>query len=279
MEQTKRDAVLELHRAGHSPGSITRLLNYHNRTVNRIIKRYLSTGEGTRKKHKPRSDRKRTPAFLAALNNAIQTSPGTSMRVHSKNFATSRHTISRAIRDDLGYKSYVLRVRHLLSEKQKQARVTKGTRLLNALKAAEAGSLRFFSDEKIFTLDRTANRRNDRWICKDPKDVPMVFRSKHPAAVMVLGVICSNGAVMPPHFFLPKQRVTKEVYLEVLQSVVKPWMDNVARGKRYTFQQDSAPAHKSNLVQSWLRRSLPDFWDAQTWPPSSPDLNPCDFYL
>ncbi|QQP38988.1 Transposable element tcb2 transposase [Caligus rogercresseyi] len=58
---------------------------------------------------------------------------------------------------------------------------------------------------------------------------------------MVLGVISSEGHVMPPHFFEPKQKVNQEVYLEVLSNVVKPWIDTVASGRKYTFQQDSPP--------------------------------------
>ncbi|QQP53830.1 Transposable element tcb1 transposase, partial [Caligus rogercresseyi] len=43
-------------------------------------------------------------------------------------------------------------------------------------------------------------------------------------------------------------------------------MDFVAYGTPYTFQQDSAPAHKSKLVQYWLKKNLPNFWDFNTWP-------------
>ncbi|QQP39260.1 Transposable element tcb2 transposase [Caligus rogercresseyi] len=107
----------------------------------------------------------------------------------------------------------------------------------------------------------------------------MVFRTKNPAAVMVLGVISSEGHVMPPHFFEPKQKVNQEVYLEVLSNVVKPWIDTVASGRKYTFQQDSAPAHKAKTVHAWLKENVPHFWDPQTWPSNSPDLNPCDYYL
>ncbi|QQP36931.1 Uncharacterized protein FKW44_022178, partial [Caligus rogercresseyi] len=42
---------------------------------------------------------------------------------------------------------------------------------------------------------------------------------------------------------------------------------------------DSAPAHKAKLVQSWLKKNVPNFCDFNTWPPHSPDLNPCDYYL
>ncbi|QQP53597.1 Transposable element tcb1 transposase [Caligus rogercresseyi] len=55
-------------------------------------------------------------------------------------------------------------------------------------------------------------------------------------------------------------------------------MDSVASGTPYTFQQDSAPAHKAKLVQSWLKKNVPNFWDFNTWPPNSPDLNPSHYY-
>ncbi|QQP57940.1 Transposable element tcb2 transposase [Caligus rogercresseyi] len=83
-------------------------------------------------------------------------------------------------------------------------------------------------------------------------------------------MVSSEGHVMPPHFFEPKQKVNQEVYLEVLSNVVKPWIDTVASGRKYTFQQDSAPAHKAKTVQAWLKEN--------TWPSNSPDLNPCDYY-
>ncbi|QQP39747.1 Transposable element tcb2 transposase, partial [Caligus rogercresseyi] len=59
---------------------------------------------------------------------------------------------------------------------------------------------------------------------------------------------------------------------------IVPWMDSVAFGTPYTFQQDSASAHKAKLVQSWLKKNVPNFWDFNTWPPNSPDLNPFDYY-
>ncbi|QQP55252.1 Transposable element tcb1 transposase [Caligus rogercresseyi] len=50
-------------------------------------------------------------------------------------------------------------------------------------------------------------------------------------------------------------------------------MDSVASGTPYTLQQDSAPAHTAKLVQSWLKKNVPNFWDFNTLPPNSPDLN------
>ncbi|QQP55008.1 Transposable element tcb2 transposase [Caligus rogercresseyi] len=40
------------------------------------------------------------------------------------------------------------------------------------------------------------------------------------------------------------------------------------------------PVHiPAKLVQSWLKKNFSNFWDFNTWPPNSPDLNPCDYYF
>ncbi|QQP39549.1 Transposable element tcb2 transposase [Caligus rogercresseyi] len=227
MEQEKRSAVIELHRAGRSAQEIISLLKYPSSTVYTIINRYKATGMSSRSKHSPRSDRKRNPRFLAGLRKSINAVPTKSMSALAKDRSVHRRTIFRAIKHDLGYKSYVMKVRHLLTDKMKATREARCRKILSSL----------------------LNRQNGRWICREASEVPMVFRTKNPAAVMVLGVISSEGHVMPPHFFDPKQKVNQEVYLE-------PWIDTVASGRKYTFQQDSAPAHKAKTVQAWLKENI-----------------------
>ncbi|QQP35926.1 Transposable element tcb1 transposase [Caligus rogercresseyi] len=56
-------------------------------------------------------------------------------------------------------------------------------------------------------------------------------------------------------------------------------MDSVASGPPYTFQQDSAPAHKAKLVQSWLKEECAQLLGLQHLAPNSTDLTPCDYYL
>ncbi|QQP36878.1 Transposable element tcb2 transposase [Caligus rogercresseyi] len=67
---------------------------------------------------------------------------------------------------------------------------------------------------------------------------------------------------------------TKEVYLYVMQTVVKPWMTQIAAGRPYIYQPDGAPAHTSNLVLNCCLENPDMFWSKELWPPSSPDLNP-----
>ena len=50
--------------------------------------------------------------------------------------------------------------------------------------------------------------------------------------------------------------------------------------KKYYFQQDGATPHTSNVLQDWLGEKFSSkFLSKEKWPPRSPDLNPCDFFL
>jgi len=62
---------------------------------------------------------------------------------------------------------------------------------------------------------------------------------------MVLGVVSNEGHVMPFHFFPQELRVKAATYIEVLETVVKLWIDSVRDERPYVFQQDSVPSHKT----------------------------------
>ena len=42
---------------------------------------------------------------------------------------------------------------------------------------------------------------------------------------------------------------------------------------------DGAPAQTAKKVQDWCEENFPYFWAKDVWPPSSPDLNPLDFFV
>ena len=92
------------------------------------------------------------------------------------------------------------------------------------------------------------------WIATNNRDVPRVMKTKFPATVMVFGVVSSEGHVMLPHIFEIGLKVNTKVYLDVLKSVVIPWCNQVAGGRPWVWQQDSASAHKSKETQAWLQK-------------------------
>ena len=117
------------------------------------------------------------------------------------------------------------------------------------------------------------------WIATNNRDVPRVIKTMFLATVMVFGVVSSEGHIMPPHIFEVGLKVNTKVYLDVLKSVVIPWCNQVAGGRSWVWQQDSAPAHKSKEAQAWLQKECYNFVPFSHWPHSSPGLNPLNYFI
>jgi hypothetical protein len=142
-----------------------------------------------------------------------------------------------------------------------------------------------FSDEKYFTVDPVCNSRNNRYIMKkrskdDPHFIRSVQKSKHPAQIMMVGLVVSNGKKMPPIFLKCGFRMGAREHLDrILIPHVKPWIQsNFSDNDYIVFMQDGAPCHSAKTVQKWLLENVP-YWPKEVWPPSSPDLNQLDFSI
>ena len=97
------------------------------------------------------------------------------------------------------------------------------------------------------------------WIATNNRDVTRLMKTKFPATVMVFGVVSSEGHIMPSHIFEVGLKVNTKVYLGVLKNVVILWCNQVAGGRPWMWQQDSALAHKSKETQAWLQKECYDF--------------------
>ena len=87
------------------------------------------------------------------------------------------------------------------------------------------------------------------WIAMNNWNVPRVMKTKFPPTVMVFGVVSSEGHIMPPHIFEVGLKVNTKVYLDVLKSEVIPWCNQVAGGRPWVWQLDSAKE-----TQAWLQK-------------------------
>ena len=94
-----------------------------------------------------------------------------------------------------------------------------------------------------------------------------------------LGAVSRRGKL--PLVFIEKNVKINAAYYKtkVLEKVVAPALRDLYEKDHYVFQQDGAPAHTANIVQVWCRENLTDFLDKTLWLPSSPDLNPLNFYV
>ena len=75
-------------------------------------------------------------------------------------------------------------------------------------------------------------------------------------------------------------KVNAKTYKKHLEKQLFPEVDRLINGTSWIFLQDSAPSHRSNLVQNFLKEKLGSkFIKHIEWPPSSPYCNPLDYHF
>ncbi len=131
--------------------------------------------------------------------------------------------------------SYVCRHRQLLMDTMKKTRVEKGRKLLSCLHH-NGLTVWIFSYKKNWTVDQARNSRNDRYLAyrvHKAHPPPPIASTKHLASTMMPGVVASDGKLIPPYWFLKGLRVGTTEHLDILQSIVKPWIAANYPGIRY----------------------------------------------
>ncbi len=196
-------------------------------TIYWIAKRLQERGITERKQQRPRKDKIHMDCFLAGFRRSIKANLSASMFKLAKECRMSNGTIQRAVKDNLGPTSYCLRHRHLLTKAMMIKRLVHSQKILSSLKAT-GGYLRFFSDEKLFDVDQAHNHQNNRWVCSESPEVPANFSTKQHQGVTVFGIVSLAGHIMDPHFFSVSLKINTAAYLDVLHSVVRPWMEPAA---------------------------------------------------
>jgi hypothetical protein len=73
--------------------------------------------------------------------------------------------------------------------------------------------------------------------------------------------------------------VNKDIYLEVIECTVLPWIKTLAGDCPWVWPQDVAPCHASNRSIKWLKDHCYDLVSKDCWPPSRPDLNQLDYFV
>lgn len=276
-----KEVITSLLFAQKTPKEIAEAVGCHLATVYRI-KKSLQDGPKQRKPGSGRRRSARTQIVIKSVRAKIARNPVRSIRKLAKDANISEKSMRRIIKEDLHASSRARVKRHLITERIKELRVSRSKKLLSLLKKEKMIIL--FSDEKLFSIDAVSNSRTDRFISsKKVEDVPekvkFKFQTKHPAGVMMFGLVASNGLKMPPVFIDTGVKINTEVYIGILKDRVLPWVkDNFSEDQYVVLQQDGAPCHTSNRTQHWLMDNL-KFWPKDLWPPSSPDLNPLDYSI
>lgn len=138
-----------------------------------------------------------------------------------------------------------------------------------------------WTDEAKFCQRGVYNLKNRHfWASDNPHKV---YQVEHQIQfkLNVFCLVMDNLCV----FHIYNESLNGEKYLEILQTVVEPFLDNlpVARMVEAWYQMDGAPAHNTNAVYTKLSTMFGDHWWGNRgpflWPARSPDLTPLDFYV
>ena len=105
-------------------------------------------------------------------------------------------------------------------------------------------------------------------------------RNKFSKNVMVSSVITWKGLSQPFFIGVNKIKVNGVSYLKHLCDDLIPAVKAIYPNKDLTFVQDTAPSHRANQVQSFLKQKVKSRFVKNTdWPPKLSDCNPLDYYF
>lgn len=224
----------------------------------------------------------RTKNVIKAVRELIRRNPNRSGRKMAKEMKIPSTSMKRILKDDLQFKAYKKRKVAGLTQKQRAVRKERSKLLLKRHGEKSVENV-IFSDEKFFYMEESLNAQNDRVYGVNFEDIPehlrTVQRFQNSNTVMVWCGVSKKGKL--PLIFIEKgAKINADYYQrEILEGTLKIWAPLIQGDNSWTFQQDSAPAHKARSTQAWLKDEIPDFISAQEWPPSSPDLNPLDYSI
>lgn len=141
-----------------------------------------------------------------------------------------------------------------------------------------------YQDEKDFTLEVPTNRQNDRVNSATRKSNILPERLYHQMSrfskkLMVSCCVSWNGKT--GLFFVNPQetKVTADSFIQHLERELLPACEVLYPLGDYILVIDGATSHSAKKTQQYLQTYAPRFLPANRWPPTSPDLNPLDYYV
>src|SRR6218665_742255 len=142
----------------------------------------------------------------------------------------------------------------------------------------------WFTDEKIFRVQTPTNSQNDRVYANVAvkRDIPserLRKGRKHFSESIMVSVAVSQLGKSSLVFVERGTRVNSSYYCDVVLHQGLPPDITAYSGDNFAFQQEGAPAHRSRKTVAFLTAHVPDFIEAENWPPNSPDLNLVDYSI
>jgi hypothetical protein len=244
------------------------------RTILANVKKFKETGSIQDLPHIFTKVNEQRESAKKQLIDLIHEFPKLSVRKAASAVGLNRETVRVFLKEDLHLKPYKEQEYHQLLPADHDKRVEFANWVLSL--PPEALLCFIMSDEAYFYLTPPINKQSDR-IWSATKPLESIQRPLQDERVLVwCGMSASK--IYGPYFF--EDTVNQHNYLYMLQQSFWKQHRRVENYQNYYFQQDGATPHKANRVQDYLKSKFGDFFiDKTKWPPRSPDLNACDFFL
>ena len=216
------------------------------------------------------------------MREAVLRSPKRSARRQALALQMSDRSVRRILHKDLKFHPYkIMIVQKLLQGDFAQRRQF----CESILEILNEEMVIMMSDEAHFQLDGTVNKQNCRyWSSENPQVLHQ--RPLHSQKVTVWCGVAQFG-IIGPYFFEEDNStvtVTSARYIEMLNRFLLPELRRRrVNMQQIWFQQDGATAHTARASMQVLCDIFPQhlisrFGDIH-WPPRSPDLSICDYFL
>jgi hypothetical protein len=252
-----------------------------NTAVRKLIRKFDQTGSVLTSIKKKTILNEDNAATIVALD-SVGESPQMSLRNRSNVLQISKSHLQRIFRENK-VRPYKPKFLHTLREGDESKRLLfcleMGERILenrNYVKNL------IFSDECTFSTNGIVSSQNCRfWSHENPHFV-INTNSQYYKKVNVWCAI-TYDKIIGPYFF--EANLNQNTYLEMLENYFWNELENFNLEYRQhcTFQHDGCPSHATRRVCEWITNKFGQNWIGRNgptiWPPRSPDLTPCDFYL
>lgn len=226
----------------------------------------------------------RTQENVERVRLAMVQSPGRSARRLSAELQVSDRSVRRILKAELHFHPYKIALVSKVKDTDYPKRLRFAQVMSNLMEENE-NIILLMSDEAHFHLDGAVNKQNCRyWAPVNPQKI-----HEKPLHSPKVTVWCAVGkdCIIGPYFFEENDStvtVNAERYVEMLNTFLLPELRRRRIPARNVwFQQDGASSHTAHVTMNILRRVFPNrvvsrFGDVE-WPPRSPDLSKCDFFL
>jgi len=240
-----------------------------------------------RQKHTPHKKTVVTEENIKKVKSTLESGSGKSVRDIELKTNIGRESVRFILNEELKLFPYKVQIMQKIPENSIKKRLDFCTKMIQKLQL-DPNLLNniWFSDESHFYLDGHCNKQNMRiWGSEKPEK--FIEKSAHPLYVTVWCAISAQGFIGPYFFENSNQEriiVNQTNYQNMIENYFVPELRKRV-GDRFNeqiFMQDTSPhtAKKTmELLEKIFGGKIISIKSTDIWPPYSPDLNPCDYFL